>query len=140
MHMISINIVSVLLAAAAAFIIGFLFHGPLLGKARMRLANIHPTGNEKMSDMVPQMLGNFAVNFVTALALSVIYQFVATSTLSSGPGLATGFLTAGIVWFGFLSASTLIGVIWMGQSFKLWLFEFFSSFVVMMVMAIIIVH
>jgi hypothetical protein len=138
--MISINIVSVILAALAAFIIGFLFHGPLLGKLWMRLANVQMTGNEKLSDMGGKMFWNFVVNVVTACALAVIYQFAATSSLTSGPGLSTGFISAIIVWIGFLSTSTIIGVIWMGSSFKLWLFEFFSSFVVMMAMAAIIVH
>lgn len=138
--MISINFVSVFLAAAAAFIIGFLFHGPLLGKLWMRLANIHMTGNEKLSDMYGKMFWNFVVNFITALALAIVYQFAATSSLTNGPGLSTGFIAAIVVWLGFLSTSTLIGVIWMGNSFKLWLFEFFSSFVVMIAMTAIIVH
>ena len=136
--MITINFVTVILAALAAFIIGFLFHGPLLGKTWMRLAKITPTGNEKLSDMYPQMIGNYVVNLISAIALSVVYQLAATSILTSGPGLATAITTAVIVWLGFLSTATIIEVIWMGQSFKLWLFEFFSSFVVMMVMTVII--
>ena len=138
--MISINILSVILAAAAAFIIGFLFHGPVLGKLWMRLAHVHMTGNEKLSDMYGKMFWNFVTNLVTAFALAIIYQFAATSSLTGGPGLTTGFIAASIVWLGFLSTSTIINVIWMGNSFKLWLFEFFSSFVVMMAMVAIIVH
>lgn len=53
--MISINFVSVFIAAIVAFILGFLFHGPISGKLWMKLANIHPTGNEKMSDMYGKM-------------------------------------------------------------------------------------
>lgn len=136
--MISINFLSVIVAAAAAFVIGFLFHGPVLGKLWMRLANVHPTGNEKLSDMYGKMLWNFIANLVTAFALAIVYQFAATSSLTGGPGLSTGFICALVVWLGFLSTSTIIGVIWMGNSFKLWLFEFFSSFVVMMAMAAII--
>ncbi len=136
--MISINIVSVILAAAAAFVIGFLFHGPVLGKLWMRLDNVQMTGNEKLSDMYGKMFWNFVTNLVTALALAIIYELAATSSLTTGPGFATGFIAAIIVWLGFLATSSIIGVIWMGNSFKLWLFECCSSFVVMMAMAAII--
>jgi hypothetical protein len=61
--MSQINLLSVFIAALSAFIIGFLLHGPILGKLWMRLANIHPTGNEKLKDMIPQMIWNFIVNF-----------------------------------------------------------------------------
>lgn len=136
--MVSINYLAVIVAAVAAFIIGFLFHGPLLGKVWMRLANIHPTGKEKMSDMYGQMIWNFIVNLVTAYALAVVYLFAATSSLMGGPSLWTGLVCAFVVWLGFLSTSSLIEVIWMGKSLKLWLFEFGSSFVVMLVMGAII--
>jgi hypothetical protein len=51
------SILTIVLAALATFVIGFLFHGPFFGKIWMRLANIHPTGNEKFADMVPQIYG-----------------------------------------------------------------------------------
>jgi hypothetical protein len=59
-----INYIAVLIAAISNFIIGFLMHGPLLGKLWMKLANVHPTGNEKLSDMLPQMVQNFIVNLI----------------------------------------------------------------------------
>lgn len=136
--MVSINYLAVIVAAVVAFIIGFLFHGPLLGKVWIRLANIHPTGKEKMSDMYGQMISNFIVNLVTAYALATVYLFAATSSLTSGPSLWTGLVCAFIVWLGFLATSSLIEVIWMGKSLKLWLFESGSSLVVMLVMGAII--
>jgi hypothetical protein len=135
--MFSINILAVVLAAVAAFVLGFLFHGPISGKLWMKLANIHPTGNEKFTDMLPKMGWNLFVNFVTAFILAVIYMLAASS-----PYLATG-VSGGIVigvlaWLGFLVTSTSIAVIWMGQSFKLWLFETVCSLIVMIVMGAII--
>mgnify|MGYP003353537644 CR=1 FL=1 len=46
------EILPIILAALAIFVIGFLFHGPLFGKLWMKLADIHPTGNEKFKDMI----------------------------------------------------------------------------------------
>lgn len=135
--MISINITAVLMAAITAFIIGFLFHGPLFGKLWMKLANIHPTGNEKLSDMIPQMVWNLIANIVSATILSIIYLFASDSAyIVSGAlgGVCVGLLA----WFGFTVTSTSMDVIWMGRSVKLWLFEVISAAVVFAAMGAII--
>jgi Protein of unknown function (DUF1761) len=136
--MLTINLLAVIVAAVAAFVLGFLFHGPVTGKLWMKLANIHPTGNEKLKDMIPQMLWNLLTNFVTAYVLAVIYLYASTSPFSNGMGAATGVCVALWVWFGFLATTTSIDVIWMGRSFKLWLFEVVCSLIVMVVMGGII--
>ena len=136
--MLPINLLAVLVAAVVAFILGFLFHGPLLGKIWMRLANITPTGNEKLGDMVPQMLWNLLSNFITAYVLSVIYLFASSSPFLNGSGVGTGVVVALWVWFGFLVTSSSIEVIWMGRKAKLWLFESACSLVTMVAMGAII--
>jgi hypothetical protein len=136
--MLSINFVAVLVSAVVVFILGFLFHGPVTGKLWMKLANIHPTGNEKFSDMVPQMLWNFLSNFVTAYVLAVMYYFVSSSPFFMSTGIWGGVVCALWLWLGFLVTSSSIEVIWMGRSAKLWLFEAACSFVVMATMGAII--
>jgi hypothetical protein len=136
--MIHINYIAVVVAAVAAFIIGFLMHGPALGKLWMRLANIVPTGNEKFSDMTGKMFWNFVVNLVTALGLAIVIDLVSTSPIMSASSTLNGIICGVLVWFAFIATSTSIEVIWMGKSFKLWFFEFFSSFVVMVAVGAII--
>ena len=87
--MLPINLLAVIAAAIAAFVLGFLFHGPVTGKLWMKLAGVQMTGNEKLSDMVPQMLWNLLSNLVTAYALSVIYLFASTSPFLYGAGALT---------------------------------------------------
>jgi small-conductance mechanosensitive channel len=133
----SFSLVSVLVAAVVAFILGFLFHGPLTGKLWMKLADIHPTGNEKLSEMIPQMLWNLLANFVSAFVLAGIIWMASTSVagpLTSGRGAILG------VWVavGFIATSTSMEVIWMKRSYKLWLFEAACSTVVMAVMGAIL--
>ncbi len=135
--MLPINFIAVLVAAIANFIIGFLFHGPVLGKTWMRLANIHPTGNEKFSDMVPQMVKNFLMNIVCAYVLSLLYVFASTSSIMSN-GVFTGMVVAFLVWIGFIVTGSSMDVIWMGKSYKLWLFELFASLVSFLAMGAII--
>lgn len=136
--MLPINLVSVFVAAVVAFILGFLFHGPVLGKLWMRLANIHPTGNEKLSDMVPQMAWNFLSNLVTAFVMAGTFWLVFSSPLMGGVTWYKGAICGVWLWLGFLVTSSSIEVIWMGRSVKLWLFEVACSFVVMATMGAII--
>jgi hypothetical protein len=134
----SINLLSVLVAAISAFVLGFLFHGPISGKLWMKLANIHPTGNEKLSDMVPQMLWNFLVNLVTAFVTAIIILFVSTSSFAGPVTWLCGASVGALLWLGFLVTSSSIEVIWMGRSVKLWLFEAVCSLITMIVMGAII--
>jgi hypothetical protein len=136
--MLPINLLAVLVAAVVAFVLGFLFHGPVSGKLWMKLANIHPMGNEKFTDMIPKMLWNLLVNFITAYVLAVIYLFASSSPYLGGAGTWAGVVVALWLWVGFLVTSTSIGVIWMGSSFKLWLFECACSLIVMVAMGAII--
>lgn len=135
--MLPINLAGVLVAAVAAFILGFLFHGPVSGKLWMKLADIHPTGNEKFKDMVPQMIWNLVVNLVTAYVLAVVYLFASTSPFGTD-GIWGGIICGLWVWIGFLVTSTSIEVIWMKRSAKLWLFESGCSLIVMAAMGAII--
>ena len=111
----------ILVAAVVNFIIGFLLHGPIAGKLWMKLANIVPTGNEKMSDMYPQMIKNLIANVVFAYVLGSMIYF--TGAVGALNGAILGFW----VWLGFIVTSSSMEVIWMGKSYKLWLFELFAS-------------
>ena len=130
---------SIVPAALATFIIGFLFHGPLFGKLWMRLANIHPTGNEKLADMVPQMAWNFLVNLITAGVMALLCWILFSSPLMGEKTWYKGGIWGAWIWLGFIATSSSIGVIWMKQSWKLWMFECVASLVAFVSMGIILV-
>jgi Protein of unknown function (DUF1761) len=132
----SINLIAVTIAAVAAFVLGFLFHGPIAGKLYMELANIHPPG--ELKDILPQMLWNLLIQFVTAFVLAVIYLFASSSPYIGGKGILGGVIVAIWIWFGFLVTSSSVEVIWMGRNYKLWLFEVVCSLIVMVTMGAII--
>ena len=135
--MLSIHFGSVLLAAVVSFILGFMFHGPISGKLWMKLANIHPTGNEKFKDMIPQMFWNLVVNIVTAYILAM-FIFTTASYYNTLGNVVGGMGIAFWAWLGFIVTSTSIDVIWMGKSKKLWLFEAVSSLICFLAMGAII--
>ena len=124
--MLPINLAAVLVAALTNFFIGFMFHGPLFGKVWMKLANIHPTGKEKLSDMVPQMLKNLGANIICAYVLAM-FIFVTASYYNNVGNVVGGMGIAFWAWLGFLVTSTSMDVIWMGKSKNLWLFEAVAS-------------
>jgi hypothetical protein len=135
--MIPIDYTAVVVAAVAAFVVGFLIHGPLFGKLWMKLVNIHSTGKEKFVDMLPQMGWNILANLLAAFCLAhVLYVntvfFNNAGTLSAG--LQAGFWT----WLGFNVTATSMDVIWMGKSFKLWLFGIAASLVTYLAMGAVL--
>ena len=135
--MLHINLVSVLVAAIVCFVIGFLMHGPVAGKLWMKLANIHPTGKEKMSDMYPMMFKNLLVNLLTAFCLANII-FVSATYHNNAGSIAGGMCVAFWVWLGFVITATSMDVIWMGRSVRLWLFECLSSLLCFLAMGAVI--
>jgi hypothetical protein len=136
--MLPINLLAVCVAAIIAFVLGFLAHGPVAGKLWMKLADVHPTGNEKFKDMIPNMLWNFLVQFVTALVLAILLLFTSASPYLPGITTVNGIFVGILVWIGFLVTSSAVDVIWMGKNYKLWLFEAVSSLIVMCAMGAII--
>jgi hypothetical protein len=136
--MLPLNFTAIFLAGIAAFVVGFLIHGPIAGKLWMKLAKIHPTGKEKLSDMVPQMSYNLLMNFLSAYVLAAVYLFASTSPFMGGSGAWNGVVCAFWVWLGFVVTSTSMDVIWMGRSAKLWMFELVSSLITYGVMGAII--
>jgi hypothetical protein len=133
-----INFVAVFVAAVAMFVVGFLMHGPVAGKLWMRLSNITPTGNEKFSDMVPQMLWNFLANLVTATVFAGAMWVAFSSPVMGAETWYKGAISAAWLWLGLLVTSSSMEVIWMKRSYKLWLFECFASLLSLAVMGGII--
>lgn len=134
--MISVNIWGVLLAALSCFIIGFMFHGPLFGKLWMKLANIHPTGNEKFSDMYGQLVWNFISNIVAALVLSHLVKIMSLAHIMNGR-IAIGVVASLMLWAA-VTANSAMEPIWMGRKVPHWLFEAGTSLVCFIVMGIIV--
>ncbi len=132
------TITIILVTALAVFINGFLWHGPMFGKLWMKLANIHPTGNEKLSDMYGKMFWNYVVNVITVGIMFLIFCIVFKSPMIGEVTWWKGILASLCVWFGFIFTGSSIEVIWMDKSWKLWLFECASSAVGFVIIGLIL--
>ncbi len=101
--MSDINWVALIAAAVASMAVGFIWYGPLFGKAWMKLTGKKEMGNK--SEMPKMYAILFVSSLVTAYVLSVL-----------GAGLQTAFW----VWLGFQATLLLHGVLFEGKSWNLY--------------------
>lgn len=120
MPVVPINYVAVLVAAAAAMVLGFLWYGPLFGKLWMSLSGISASTLDAQkkkgmgSKYLVMIVGTLVMSYVLAHALVFASAYLKVVGVSAG--LMAGFWN----WLGFIGPVTLGSVLWEGKSWKLW--------------------
>ena len=102
---------SIIVAAIAQMIIGYLWYGPLFGKIWMRLSKAKM--NSKKS-AIPSYVWMFVGSLVTAYILKIV---LLVFPFASASGVT---LTAVLLWLGFNVPVLLGSILWEGKSFKLY--------------------
>jgi len=138
MDLSSINFIAVLVAAFAAFAIGFLWHGPLFGKTWMKLMEITPEqmeeGRKKMEKKMPlYMLAALVQQLVVATVMAMLLAALSISDIGEAVVLALW------LWVGFIAALLLNGVLWEERKLNLYFFNIVYHLVSLVVVAIILV-
>jgi hypothetical protein len=115
-----INIVPVLVAVVANFILGFIWYTPLFGKAWAREmgfdTSVKPTGAQLAKGMTFMVIGNFLLAYVFAHNIAA-WGFV--------PGMEQMSITEKMInavfftWLGFFVPVDLNAVAWENRSWKL---------------------
>lgn len=101
--MSNINWVALVAAAVASMAVGFIWYGPLFGKAWMKLS-----GHKEMRDK-SQMPKTYAILFAASLVTAYVLSVLETS-----------FETAFWVWLGFQATLLLHSVLFEGKSWNLY--------------------
>ncbi len=103
----------VVLAIAASFLIGFLWHGPLFGKQWMKFNNIAQPKKEdiKFSMMLPGIGASLLMAFVQSAVIGRTLQIVSLT------GVGQAMLIATILWLPFVALVILNEHTWAGKSF-----------------------
>ena len=109
--LLSPDIIAALAAAAAAFIVGFLWHGPLFGKLWMTLMNIPQAEADAAkakgpSGMAPQLVCSFLQQLVVAFVFAHLMNGFGITEMAKAIMLAV------ILWFGFIATTLLNTVLW----------------------------
>lgn len=114
---IDINIVAVLVAAAANFVIGFAWYSPLLfEKTWMKEMGITKEEQEKAKKkgMAKEIVTGFVIAFVLAYVLA---HFIGLGEMAAA---GSAFILALWIWLGFFAAPMFDSVLWEKRSVTLW--------------------
>jgi len=138
MEPVPINYLAVIVAAMASMLIGFVWYGPLFGKAWMKLSGI---GSGKIDSTKDSSMGKrYILAFLGSLIMSYVLAnailFVASYFKMSGipAGLMSGFWN----WLGFIAPVTLGAVLWEGKSWTLWVLMNGYYLISLLIMGIIL--
>lgn len=133
----ALNWIGILVAAVAAFFIGFLWHGPLFGKTWLKLMKITEADMEReKKEMAGKMHWYMLAAFLQQLAVATV-----TAILVSALGVtdvASASLYAFLVWFAYIAATLLNGVLWEKRTIPLYLFNITYQLVILVVITLIV--
>ena len=120
MFVMGINLWSVLVAAIAAMVVGFLWYSPLLfARPWMVLMGYDPEDKTKLEEMRKGAGKMYALSFLASLVSAlVLAKIILITTVSSALyGMKVGFA----VWLGFVTTVQLTSVLFAKQPVKLYL-------------------
>lgn len=144
MENIHINMMAVVIAVVANFVLGFVWYTPLFGKAWGKEMGYNmdekPPGSELAKGMIFMIIGNFFMAYVFAHNIAVWDPTTwgqAPSTMSP----AANALTAAIfTWLGFYFPGDLGSTVWERKSWKLFFINTGYHFLSLLLVAIILTH
>lgn len=139
-----INYYAILAAMAAAFVFGFLWYGPLLGKVwakEMGLpADFKPDQKKMMIAMVLQVVGLFLTSYVLAHSGQVWRPSVWGVGADEGSNYMWGIMSAFFTWLGFYVPMQFGKVAWEGRSWKLFGLNTTHDFLNLSIMSLILAY
>lgn len=138
MDVYGINILAVLVAAVAAFVIGFMWHGPLFGRQWIRMMGIPQSEVDAMQakgmgPMIPHMVAAFVQQIVVAFVVGIFIDALGIGDVKQA------LLFAALIWLGFIATTLLNGVLWEKRKLELYFFGITYHLVSLAVIALIMV-
>lgn len=118
MHLLYVNLFAVLACGVAAMIIGFLWYSPMLfAKPWVKEMGYDMNDKAKMEEMKKKAGPAYGTSFVASLLTAFILALILNALTINTPfyGMKLGFA----VWLGFVATVQLTGVLFQGNSMKL---------------------
>ena len=109
-----VNYLAILVAGIASMVLGFLWYGPLFGKAWMQMMGF------TMKDMKKKQKEGMTRTYLIAFVGTLVMAYV-LSVFVENMGIEGGLTTAFWLWLGFIATVSLGNVLWGGKPFKLWI-------------------
>lgn len=119
---IVINYWAVLGGAVGSMVIGFLWYGPLFGKAWADMMGFKFDSPEAKAEMQKKAMPGYAASFVGALVMGYVlaHSLVFASAYTNTEGVSAGLMVGFWNWLGFIVPVTIGVVFWENKPWKLW--------------------
>lgn len=144
MENLNINMMAVLIAVVANFIVGYLWYTPLFGKAWGKEMGYNPDekppGSELAKGMIFMVIGNFLMAYVFAHNIAV---WTPQTWGHPDPGISPASMASSaafFTWLGFYFPGDLGSVVWERKSWKLFFINTGHHFVSLLIAAIVLTH
>jgi hypothetical protein len=120
--MIEVNFLAILACGVASLALGFLWYGPLFGKAWSKLMGWGEMTKEKMKEMQKKAMPGYAVSFIGSLVMAyvLLHSLTYANAYFGTSGIENGLMAGFWNWLGFVVPITIGTVLWEGKSMKLW--------------------
>jgi len=141
MEAMHINLMAVVIAVVANFVLGFIWYTPLFGKAWAKEngfdISIKPTSGELAKGMIFMVIGNFFMAYVLAHNIAAWgYVPGAKEASPAANTISATFFT----WLGFYLPVDLGAVAWEKKSWKLFGINTSYHFMMLLVASLILTH
>jgi hypothetical protein len=125
---------TIVLAAVAGFVFGFLWYGPVFGKVWMKLSNMSP---DQMSEGAKE---GMAMRMVLAALVSLVSAYVVASLIPAILPLSYGEFMKWVtyIWLGFNLPVQMYGYLWEKKSWMLVCFNSVASLLTFWVMSAVV--
>jgi len=141
MEEMHINMMAILVAVVANFILGFIWYTPLFGKAWAKEngfdISIKPTGGEMAKGMIFMVIGNFLMAYVFAHN-NAAWSFV--PGMKEASALSIILNSTIFTWLGFYLPVDLNAVAWERKSWKLFGINTGYHFMMLLVASVILTY
>lgn len=140
---IHINYLAVGAGVIANFFLGFVWYGPIFGKAWARLMgfppDFKPTKPQMTRAMILMVVGAFLTAYVLAHSVTV-WRASTWKAGADGPSWSYGFFGGFFTWIGFFVPVLFSAVAWEGKTWKLFGINAGYHFVSLQIMGMILAH
>src|SRR3989344_456749 len=112
----AVTITGVIVAAIGSMILGFLWYGPLFGKAWMAEMKINP---KKAAAAKKGMGKSYSALFLSAVVMAYVLGYFLNILCATTTSIAA--YVAFWIWLGFIATKSLGGILWEGKTTRLYL-------------------
>ena len=141
---IHINMLAIIIAVVANFILGFLWYTPIFGRVWGKEMGFNmdqkPPASALIKGMVFMIIGNFLMAWVFAHNMAVWNPVTWGQPASEMSANANAMMGAVFTWLGFFFPTDLGTVAWERKSWKLFFINTGYHFISLVVVAMILAH